>query len=626
MRSAAAMVAAPSLVASVLSAVPPAAAAVAGAAAVTAASVAVAATPAKAATSCGNVLVFPNSVNGGSSSAEASEAASLGCTVTMFSSSAVSGMTQAQMETYFGGFQAIIIGDPSTSACSSTVPADASSYAADWGPAVSGNVAVLGTAPVLGGGTRLLDDAISYAIAGGSGETGLYVSLNCENSASAAGTNVPLLAYVDDGGVQDNGNFTVTGQGGNCPSAAGTANTWQALALTQFNGLTSANLGPWSSPACSVEETLNAWPSQLAGLAYYAGASPATFTASDGATGQAYLVAGAPVSAATAALAPSTGGQVPVSASEGGGSNPAAPGVSQPSTDGVNTENGDYSASSTDLSVPTFGPSLDFTRTYDAQAAQQQTQTGTPGPMGYGWSDNWASSLTTASPVPGDIYTADGMRTNTGDGLVPASSPMAAPGSVIQNGGNTYISDTFGNRIQEIAGTSGTQWGQTMTAGEVYTIAGSQTGKSGVASNGTPAASALLNAPEGLAFDSAGNLFIADSGNNRILEIPVSSGTQFGLSMTAGDVYSIAGHSNSAGHSGDAGPAVSCFLSDPVGINFGHGNEDLYVADAGNNRVQEIYEGGQSWGQSMTSNDIYTVAGNSSGSGGNNGAGGLNAM
>jgi hypothetical protein len=187
-----------------------------GVAAVAAAPAAVAAAPARAAGPCsGSVLVFPDSVSGGSSSAEAAEAAALGCSVTVFSASAVSGMSQAQMETYFGGFSAIIVGDPSTSAaCSSTVPADALAYAADWGPAVKGNVAVLGTAPVLAGaaGSALLDDAITYAVTGGaSGNTGLYVSLNCDYSAAPAGTGVPLLASVGGGG------FTVTGQAAGCP-------------------------------------------------------------------------------------------------------------------------------------------------------------------------------------------------------------------------------------------------------------------------------------------------------------------------------------------------------------------------------------------------------------------------
>jgi hypothetical protein len=204
----------------------------------------------------------------------------------------------------------------------------------------------------------------------------LYVSLNCEYSSASAGTGVPLLASVEGGG------FTVTGQGSNCPSDAGTVNTWLALALSQFNGVTSAILGPWSSPACSVEESFNAWPAGLGGLGYYTGASPATFTASDGATGQAYILAGAPASSATAGLSPSTGGQVPPGSTLGGGINPAAPGVNQPGAGGVNTENGDYTESDTDLAGTTYGASLDFSRTYDAQVAQSQTQCARPGRIG----------------------------------------------------------------------------------------------------------------------------------------------------------------------------------------------------------------------------------------------------
>jgi hypothetical protein len=132
---------------------------------------------------------------------------------------------------------------------------------------------------------------------------------------------VPLLAGVDGGG------FTVTGQGSSCPDA-GTVNTLEAAALTQFGGLTGSGLGPWASPACSVAETLNSWPAGFSAVAYDSAAVPPDFTASDGAAGQPYVLAGAPVSAAEQALAPSTGGEVPAGAADGG-SNPAAPGVAQ---------------------------------------------------------------------------------------------------------------------------------------------------------------------------------------------------------------------------------------------------------------------------------------------------------
>ncbi|HEV8065298.1 MAG TPA: DUF6531 domain-containing protein, partial [Acidimicrobiales bacterium] len=59
----------------------------------------------------------------------------------------------------------------------------------------------------------------------------------------------------------------------------------------------------------------------------------------------------------------------------------------------VNIEDGDFYESSTDASVPTIGPSLQFTRTYDAQMAQAEVADGDPGPFGYGWTDNWATNL-----------------------------------------------------------------------------------------------------------------------------------------------------------------------------------------------------------------------------------------
>jgi hypothetical protein len=166
---------------------------------------------------------------------------------------------------------------------------------------------------------------------------------------------VPLLAGVGGGG------FTVTGQSAYCPGNAGTPDRLQTLADAAFNGLAAANLGPWSSPGCSVEETLTAWTGGLSGRAYDAGVTPATFTASDGATGQAYIAAGTPPTAGTQALAPSRAGEVPAQTTAGG-ANPADPGVAQATAgDPVNTENGDFTESGTDLSVPTFGPSLDFT-------------------------------------------------------------------------------------------------------------------------------------------------------------------------------------------------------------------------------------------------------------------------
>src|SRR5712691_10500544 len=493
----------------------------AGVAAVAVAGVA-SAGPARAAGS-GSVLILSTSVNGGASSAEA-RAVPAGYSVTVVSAATWDAMSTAQFQAY----SALVIGDPSSGgSCASSVPADALSTAGTWGPAVTGNVALLGTAPALAGsaGQPLITDSISYALAGGG--TGLYTSLNCDYATAAAGTAVPLLASVHGGG------FTVTGQSASCQNA-GTVNSWEAQSSGSFAGLRNSALGSWAAPACSVQETVNTWPAGFTPVAYDAAASPADFTASDGATGQPYVLAGTTISAATAALAPSTGGEVPAGTTIGGEQNQAVPGVSQsPAGDPVNTENGDFSQSATDLNVPTFGPDLTFTRTYDALLAQQQTQAGAPGPLGYGWTDNWSSSLSTSRPVSGDSYTLSGLATNTGDGGAATSAPLDSPDGVQAGGGNIYIADSADNRVQEIAGSSGTQWGISMTAGDVYTVVGSATGAVGRSPDGTGASSARLNDPESVVFDGAGNMYIADSGNNRILEVPKTSGSQRGISMTA---------------------------------------------------------------------------------------------
>ncbi|HET9896764.1 MAG TPA: RHS repeat-associated core domain-containing protein [Streptosporangiaceae bacterium] len=476
---------------------------------------------------------------------------------------------------------------------------------------------MLGTAPAFAGGSgaeALISDGISYA-ASGSG-TGLYVSLNCEYSTAVAGTAVPLLASVEGGG------YTVQGESASCAAVPGTVNSWEAANLTSFNGLSNANLSSsqWPSPACPVQETFDSWPAAYSPVAIQVttsgAASPAEVTASAGLSGQPYVLAGS-AAAIPAAAAPASGGVPAPDSMIGGGGNAASRGLSSAvasAGDPVNPENGDFSQSSTDVKIPGFGPPLEFTRTYDSQLAEQQTQTATPGPMGYGWTDNWATSVSsTTAAVPADIYTLDGERLDTGKGAPALQAALNSPGSVYENSSGIYIAETSANEISEIPFATGSQWGISMTAGDIYTIAGSQYGQSGNSPAGTVAVNALLDAPQGLLVTAAGNLLIADSGNNRVLEVPAVTGG----GMTADDIYSFAGHaSGAAGHSGDGGAATLAFLADPVGLAQDR-SADIYIADDGNNRVQEVFAtGGESWGSMMTNGDIYTVAGNAGGTSG----------
>ena len=228
--------------------------------------------------------------------------------------------------------------------------------------------------------------------------------------------------------------------------------------------------------------------------------------------------------------------------------------------------------------------------------------------------------------VPGDIYTlagsADGAQGHSGDGGPATSALLGHVDDVVaDSSGNLYMADTSNNRVQELAATTHTQWGTSMTAGDIYTIAGSSTGTSGTSGDGGAATSALLSAPTGVALDSSGDLFIADQANNRVQEVAATTHTQWGTSMTAGDIYTVAG-TGTAGHSGDGGAATSARLDLPTGVAVDSAG-DLFIADQYNNRAQEVAAAtGTQRGQSMTASDIYTVAGSSSGASGHTGDGG----
>ena len=129
-----------------------------------------------------------------------------------------------------------------------------------------------------------------------------------------------------------------------------------------------------------------------------------------------------------------------------------------------------------------------------------------------------------------------------------------------------------------------------MTGGDIYTIAGGGTGSGGFSGDGGPALAAQLSGPGGLAIDGAGNLVIADTDNQRIRVVAARGGTFYGIAMTAGDIYTVAGVSSpagTAGFSGDGGPATSAELDDPQGVALG-GAGNLLVTDMGNNRIRQV--------------------------------------
>jgi sugar lactone lactonase YvrE len=109
-------------------------------------------------------------------------------------------------------------------------------------------------------------------------------------------------------------------------------------------------------------------------------------------------------------------------------------------------------------------------------------------------------------------------------------------------------------------------------AGIATTVAG--TGEQGFSGDGGAATSALLDSPAGVAVDGAGNIYIADTHNHRIRKV------------SGGTITTIAG-TGVAGFSGDNGPAVSATLNNPTALPL-DSNGNLYIGDTDNHRIRKI--------------------------------------
>ncbi len=192
--------------------------------------------------------------------------------------------------------------------------------------------------------------------------------------------------------------------------------------------------------------------------------------------------------------------------------------------------------------------------------------------------DLYLSDSSTISKVaPGGSRTITRVAGNqtfsfSGDGGPAGQAQLGQPEGVgFDAAGDLFLSDWLNNVVREVPARDGTNYGIPMVSGDIYTLAGSGTGvagifgKGGFSGDGGPATSALLDQPTGIAVDSAGDIFLADSGNNRVREIASTSHTSFGIAMAAGDIYTVAGN-GTAGFSGDGGAASAAELVTPSGI------------------------------------------------------------
>jgi sugar lactone lactonase YvrE len=208
----------------------------------------------------------------------------------------------------------------------------------------------------------------------------------------------------------------------------------------------------------------------------------------------------------------------------------------------------------------------------------------------------------------GHIYTVagDGSFEYSGDGGPATSAGVNPAQTAVDSSGNLVISDSVNARVRVVAVKTGTFYGQAMTAGDIYTVAGD--GNVEFSGDGGPATKAGIGSPDGLAVDSSGNLLISDSFNVRIRVVAVKTGTFYGQAMTAGDIYTVAGN-GVHGFSGDGGPATAAALDLPQGIAVDAAG-NLLIVDADNGRVRVVASRtGTFYQQAMTKGHIYTVAG-----------------
>jgi sugar lactone lactonase YvrE len=187
--------------------------------------------------------------------------------------------------------------------------------------------------------------------------------------------------------------------------------------------------------------------------------------------------------------------------------------------------------------------------------------------------------------APGGVITTiagTGTAGFAGDGGPATAAQLNGPEDLaVDAAGNLYIADYLNNRVRKV-----------IPEGVISTIAGA--GDKGFAGDGGQAASALLNAPAGLAFDAAGVLYVADYGNNRVRAV-----------APGGVITTVAG-TGTPGSGGDGGPAASAQLAGPTRVAAGGGR--LYITDYRDHRIRRVGGGAAAASDSASEVDADVIA------------------
>jgi uncharacterized protein (TIGR03437 family) len=151
-----------------------------------------------------------------------------------------------------------------------------------------------------------------------------------------------------------------------------------------------------------------------------------------------------------------------------------------------------------------------------------------------------------------------------GDGGKATSAELNRPqGVFVDASGNIYIADTENNRIRKVS-----------TSGTITTVAGNGTGV--YSGDGVAATSTGVASPNGVWVDASGNIFIANTLNSRIREVAAGSGI---ITTVAGD--------GAPGFFGDGMPPTNAGLNHPGGVAV-DASGDIFIADTGNDRIREV--------------------------------------
>src|SRR5438477_45604 len=175
----------------------------------------------------------------------------------------------------------------------------------------------------------------------------------------------------------------------------------------------------------------------------------------------------------------------------------------------------------------------------------------------------WLVPIVSAQSIY-ETYTFMTLAGNAGDGSTDGTGSVARfagpSGVAVDGAGNVYVADTFNQTIRKVA-----------PRGMVTTLAG-LAGNAG-STDGT-GSDARVADPNGVAVDSAGNVYVADTGNNEIRKV-----------TPAGAVTTLAGLAGNAGSTDGTGSAARFAAPNGVAVDSG-GN--VYVADTGNYTIRKV--------------------------------------